>query len=117
MNMEVCSMQYNKEVLLKIKALLTEQQKSYQDLSYATGISESLMGQMLEGTRVIKPERLIAIAHALNIDLSDILKTKDLQGSSLHIVLHGELKSRKSKRVFESVLYAIEDYLLIKGVR
>lgn len=42
-----------------------------------------------------------------------MLEPRDQQ-APLQIVLNGELTNRRSKRAFESVLYAIEDYIKMK---
>lgn len=103
-------------VRLRIKSLLKEQGKSYQLLSEETGISKSLIGHMLSGERVIKPERLVLIAKALNIEVKELLKPDSSQEGPLTVVFRGELTNRKSKRDFEAVLYAIEDYVTLKQV-
>lgn len=109
-------MKLNEHVLSCIKSLLQEQGKSYQDLSKETGISKSLIGHMLSGERVMKPERLITIAAALKVDVKDLMKPVQTHNEPLQVVFRGELTNRKSKRTFESVLFAIEDYLTMRQV-
>lgn len=108
-------MKSNEHVLNRIKVLLQEQGKSYQDLSNDTGISKSLIGHMLSGERVMKPERLVTIAKALGIEVKDLMKVNETN-EHLEVVFRGELTNRKSKRAFESVLFAIEDYVTMKQV-
>lgn len=108
-------MKSNEYVLDRIKVLLQEQGKSYQDLSNDTGISKSLIGHMLSGERVMKPERLIAIAKALGIEVKDLVKVNEIN-DPLEVVFRGELTNRQSKRAFEAVLFAIEDYVTMKQV-
>lgn len=107
-------MKSNEYVVTRLKLLLKEQGKSYQDLSDETGISKSLIGHMLSGERVMKPERLVTIAHALNTDVKDLVKP--VTDQPLQVVFRGELTNRRSKRAFEEVLYAIEDYVTMKQV-
>lgn len=108
-------MKSNEYVLSRIKVLLQEQGKSYQDLSNDTGISKSLIGHMLSGERVMKPERLIAIAKALGTEVKDLVKGNETN-EPLEVVFRGELTNRQSKRAFEAVLFAIEDYVTMKQV-
>lgn len=108
-------MKSNEHVLDRIKVLLQEQGKSYQDLSDDTGISKSLIGHMLSGERVMKPERLVAIAKGLGIEVKDLIKLNETN-EPLEVVFRGELTNRKSKRAFEAVLFAIEDYITMKQV-
>lgn len=109
-------MKSNEYVLHRIKSLLQEQGKSYQDLSEETGISKSLIGHMLSGKRVMKPERLVAIAKALKIEVKELLKPDQSQEGPLEVVFRGKLTNRKSKRAFGTVLFAIEDYVTMKQV-
>lgn len=108
-------MKSNEHVLNRIKVLLQEQGKSYQDLSNDTGISKSLIGHMLSGERVMKPERLVAIAKALGTEVKNLMKVNEIN-EPLEVVFRGELTNRQSKRAFESVLFAIEDYVTMKQV-
>lgn len=108
-------MNSNEYVLDRIKTLLQEQGKSYQDLSNETGISKSLIGHMLSGERVMKPERLVSIAKALGVEVTQLLKPIEKNGP-LQVEFRGELTNRKSKRAFEAVLFAIEDYVTMKQV-
>lgn len=108
-------MKTNQYVLDRIKILLQEQGKSYQDLSNDTGISKSLIGHMLSGERVMKPERLVTIAKALDTEVKDLIKV-DETNEPLQIVFRGQTTNRQSKRAFESVLFAIEDYVTMKQV-
>ena len=108
-------MKSNKHVLERIKILLQKQGKSYQDLSNDTGISKSLIGHMLSGERIMKPERLVTIAEALGTEVKDLVKIDETNGP-LEIVFRGEPTNRQSKRAFESVLFAIEDYVTMKQV-
>ncbi|GEK32082.1 hypothetical protein KZO01_23910 [Kurthia zopfii] len=109
-------MNSNEYVLIRIKNLLQEQGKSYQDLSKETGISKSLIGHMLSGERVMKPERLVSISKALNTEMEDLLKVEETN-EPLEIVFRGQTTTRQSKRAFESVLFAIEDYVTMKQVK
>lgn len=109
-------MKSNEYLLSRIKSLLQEQGKSYQDLSEETGISKSLIGHMLSGERVMKPERLITIAKALKVEVKDLMKPIQAHDEPLQVVFRGELTNRKSKRAFEAVLFAIEDYVIMKQV-
>lgn len=102
--------------LLRIKSLLQEMGKSYQWLSDETGISKSLIGHMLSGERVMKPERLTAIAKALHVSVKDLITPENTENDPLQVVFRGELSNRKSKRTFESTLFAIEDYMTMKQV-
>lgn len=108
-------MKSNTQVLNRIKGLLQEQGKSYQDLSNDTGISKSLIGHMLSGERVMKPERLITIAKALGTEVKDLIQVNETN-EPLEIVFRGELTNRQSKRTFEAVLFAIEDYVTMQQV-
>lgn len=108
-------MKSNEHVLDRIKVLLKEQGKSYQDLSNDTAISKSLIGHMLSGERVMKPERLVAIAKALGTEVNDLIQVNETN-EPLEVVFRGKLMNRQSKRAFESVLFAIEDYVTIKQV-
>lgn len=108
-------MKSNEYVLNQIKLLLKEQGKSYQDLSHEIGISKSLVGHLLSGERVMKPERLIAIAQALDVEVNELIQPVENNGP-LEVVFRGELTNRKSKRDFESILFAIEDYVTMKQV-
>ncbi|MFD2869269.1 helix-turn-helix domain-containing protein [Kurthia populi] len=92
---------------------MQEQGKSYQDLSNDTGISKSLIGHMLSGERVMKPERLIIIAKALGTEVNGLIQVNETN-DPLEIVFRGELTNRQSKRTFEAVLFAIEDYVTMK---
>lgn len=94
---------------------MQEQGKSYQDLSNDTGISKSLIGHMLSGERVMKPERLIIIAKALGTEVNGLIQVNETN-DPLEIVFRGELTNRQSKRTFEAVLFAIEDYVTMKQV-
>ncbi|GKV64825.1 MULTISPECIES: helix-turn-helix domain-containing protein [unclassified Sporosarcina] len=109
-------MNTNELVLTRIKTLLKEKGISYQDVSDATGISKSLIGHMLSGTRVMKPERLVAIAGVLQVSVEDLLAEQAVQHSPLEVVFRGNLTTRTSKRDFDSVLFAIEDYMAMKQV-
>lgn len=108
-------MKPNEHVLNHIKVLLQEQGKSYQILSNETGISKSLIGHMLTGERVMKPDRLVTIAKALGIEVKNLMKVNE-KNEPLEVVFRGELTNRQSKRAFESVLFAIEDYVTMKQV-
>lgn len=108
-------MKPNEHVLNHIKVLLQEQGKSYQILSNETGISKSLIGHMLTGERVMKPDRLVTIAKALGIEVKDLMKVNE-KNEPLEVVFRGKLTNRQSKRAFESVLFAIEDYATMKQV-
>lgn len=114
--MEGVFMKSNEYVLHRIKSLLQEQGKSYQDLSKETGISKSLIGHMLSGERVMKPERLVTIAKTLNIEVKDLIKPNQTYDEPLQVIFRGELTNRKSKRAFAAVLFAIEDYVTMKQV-
>lgn len=108
-------MKSNEHVLDRIKLLLQEQGKSYQDLSNETGISKSLIGHMLSGERVMKSEHLVAIAKALGTQVKDLVKVNEIN-EPLEVIIRGELTNRQSKRAFEAVLFAIEDYVTMKQV-
>lgn len=109
-------MKLNTQVLSTIKNLLKEQGESYQDLSNETGISKSLIGHMLSGERIMKPERLVEIAKALDVEVKDLIRSNQIN-EPLDVVFRGELTNRPSKRAFESVLFAIEDYVTMKQVK
>ncbi|MEE1131745.1 MAG: XRE family transcriptional regulator, partial [Caryophanon sp.] len=60
-------------------------------------------------------ERLIAIAKALGTEVKDLVKGNETN-EPLEVVFRGELTNRQSKRAFEAVLFAIEDYVTMKQV-
>lgn len=109
-------MKSNEYVLDRIKSLLEQQGKSYQLLAEEIGVSKSLIGHMLSGEREMKPERLITIAKALNVDVKELVKPIQSQKGPLEIIFRGTLTNRKSKRAFDSALFAIEDYVTMKQV-
>ena len=55
------------------------------------------------------------IAKALGTEVKDLMKVNETN-EPLEVVFRGELTNRKSKRAFESVLFAIEDYVTMKQV-
>lgn len=55
------------------------------------------------------------IAKALGTEVKDLMKVNETN-EPLEVVFIGELTNRKSKRAFESVLFAIEDYVTMKQV-
>lgn len=106
----------NTLTLKKIKDELESQGKSYQWLADQLRVSKALVGHLLSGERKMKTERLSSIANALNVDVIDLLPNESIHRSGpLHIQLRGELSTRKSKRALEVALFAIEDYVTMKG--
>lgn len=108
-------MKSNEYVLDRIKFHISEQGTSYQLLSEEIGVSKSLIGHMLSGKRVMKPERLVAIAKALNVEVEELIKPLESKNGPLEIKIRGELTSRKSNRTFDYALFAIEDYITMKN--
>lgn len=109
-------MKSNEYVLESIKSLLKEQGKSYQLLAENIGVSKSLIGHMLSGEREMKPERLVDIAKFLDTTVERLVKPIQSKKGPLEISYRGTLNNRKSKRTFDSVLFAIEDYVTMKQV-
>lgn len=110
-------MKTNSIVIEAIKKKMIENNKSYSWLANEIDVSKALIGHMLSGKRTMKSERLVSITNALGISLEDLLsKNNEDYTSAISVDMRGKLSSRKAKRLFDSSLFAIEDYMTMKQV-
>lgn len=103
----------NDIVVNRIKPILQLQGKTVQNLSEETGIQFIRVERLLADELRIHPNEIIKMAKALDTKVETLLACEHEHGP-LQVILKGELTNRRSKRSFEAVLYAIEDYVTMK---
>lgn len=103
----------NDIVVNRIKPMLQLQGKTVQNLGEETGIPFIRVERLLADELRIHPNEIIKMAKALDTKVGTLLACQHEHGP-LQVVLNGELTNRRSKRSFEAVLYAIEDYVKTK---
>lgn len=104
----------NKILLTNLKSILKQRGKSYQWLADELGVSKAQVGHLLSGERKMTKDRLLSISQILNCEIDSFLPSTPVNGA-LAIELRGEFSGRKSKRSFEKALFAIEDYIALRG--
>lgn len=103
----------NDIVVNRIKSMLQLQGKTVQHLSEETGIPFIRVERLLADELRIHPNEIIKMAKALDTKVETVLAYQH-EHSPLQVILNGELTNRRSKRSFEAILYAIEDYVTMK---
>lgn len=98
-------------VVKKVKAWLEAEGKSYQWLADELGLSKSMVGHLLAGTRVLQPHYIERIARLMNTQVADLLREESGEKGLLTVHLRGAISSRRSKRELDSLIFAIEDYV------
>lgn len=71
-----------KYTLLRLKEVLKEKEMTGKDLAIKVGVSETTISQHVGGTQYPRPELLLKIATALDVDVRDLFKStkiKDVQ--------------------------------------
>lgn len=101
-------------VIQKVKSWLEQEGKSYQWLADELQISKSMVGHMLSGKRVLRPQYIEQLAKLMNIQLSELLQTESNNYGALTVRLRGKTSNRRSKSELDSLLFAIEDYVGLK---
>lgn len=100
-------------VIRKVKDWLDVEGKSYQWLADELGLSKSMVGHLMSGSRMLQPHHIEQISKILNVELVDLLK-RDSEEEELTIQLRGITSNRRSKRELDSLLFAIKDYIGLK---
>ncbi|MFA1738976.1 MULTISPECIES: helix-turn-helix domain-containing protein [Lysinibacillus] len=108
-------MKTNDIVVKKVKNWLESEKKSYQWLAEQLEISKSLVEFMLNGEHALKPEHIEHLAKIMDISIKDLIQPDDfVKKDKFTVNLIGELSNRRSRREFDSLLFAINDYIGLK---
>lgn len=77
--------------ILRLKEVLNEQGMQNQDLAAKIGVTPTTISNITKGNNFPKPETLLKIAEALDIDVRDLFTpTKTKETESLFIKKNGE---------------------------
>ncbi|MGO4546776.1 helix-turn-helix domain-containing protein [Paenibacillus sp. 2TAB23] len=101
-------------IISKVKAWLDKEGKSYQDIANELNISKAMVGHVMSGKRVLQPYYIEPLAKLLNKQMSDLLQPETQERGVLTYQLRGSTSNRHSKIEFDSLLFAIEDYVGLK---
>lgn len=104
----------NNIAIERVLEWLNENEKSYQWLADEIGVSKSLMGHILNGTRQFLPERIVQVAKAIGTTPAQLMEPRYTEEKPYTLQLRGKADSRVAKRHIENMLFAIEDSLLIE---
>ena len=108
-------MNSNTIIVNNIKTWLQGNQKSQQWLAQEIGVSKALVGHMLNESRVIQPQRIVAIAKALGVSVNELTTDASMREERMTVELRGKLSNRRSQMELERLKFAIEDYVGLKG--
>lgn len=70
---------------------------------------------MLNGERTLKPERIEQLAKIMGTSSKELIQPKVIKQDKLTVNIRGELTNCRSKRELDSLLFAINDYILLKS--
>lgn len=108
-------MNSNTIIVNNIKLWLQDHQKSQQWLAEEIGVSKALVGHMLNESRVIQPQRIVAIAKALGVSVNELTTDASMKEERMTVELRGTLSNRRSKMELERLKFAVEDYIGLKS--
>lgn len=74
-----------------------------------------MIGHMLNESRVIQPQRIVDIAHALGVSVKDLTSGASMKEERMTVELRGTLSNRRSRMELERLKFAVEDYIGLKG--
>ncbi|WP_252100552.1 helix-turn-helix transcriptional regulator, partial [Exiguobacterium sp. SH31] len=108
-------MNSNTIIVNNIKLWLQDNQKSQQWLAQKIGVSKALVGHMLNESRVIQPQRIVAIAKVLGVSVNELTTDASMRDERMTVELRGTLSNRRSKMELERLKFAVEDYIGLKS--
>lgn len=108
-------MNSNTIIVNNIRLWLQDNQKSQQWLAQEIGVSKALVGHMLNESRVIQPQRIVAIAKALGVSVNELTTDASMREERMTVELRGKLSNRRSKMELERLKFAVEDYIGLKS--
>ncbi|TCI77879.1 XRE family transcriptional regulator [Exiguobacterium sp. SH0S1] len=108
-------MKSNTIIVNNIKSRLQDHQQSHQWLAQKIGVSKALVGHMLNESRVIQPQRIVAIAKALGVSVNELTTDDSMKEERMTVELRGTLSKRRSKMELERLKFAVEDYVGLKS--